>query len=138
MAVTSTAAFPQSPKIGQATITTANTGLDGSGTITTVITAGSDGMKLVGLEAHARATVTATSVRIFLSQDSGSTWTYLFDALIPAHTVANTTANDGKIVMVDRATAADAIEIPANAQLGATIAAALAGGITVTAYGIDY
>lgn len=138
MANTFKAAFPQAPKIGQATITSANTALDGSGTITSIISAGSNGMKLVGLEAHARATVTATSVRIFLSQDAGSTWTYLFDALIPAHTVANTTENAGKIIMIDRGTEADVLEVPADAVIGATIAVALAGGITVTGYGEDY
>lgn len=140
MAVTATAAFPQTPKFGRAAITAANTNLDGTGTITTVFTAGSDGSQLYGLYAGCRATVTATAVRFFMSTDAGSTWTYLpeLDSLIPAHTVANTTANDGRVTVIDREVEADVFDLPASAVLGATIAVALAGGIEITAYARDY
>lgn len=140
MAKTYKAAFPQTPKFGSAVITAANTLLDGSGTIAEVLTAGADGTQVYGLYAGARATVTATAVRFFISTDGGSSWKYLpeFDSLIPAHTVADTTVNEGRVTVIDRESETDRLDLPANAKLGAAIAVPLAGGVQVAAFGWDY
>jgi hypothetical protein len=134
------APFAQTLKHGTAVVTAANTALDGSGTIATLATFGAEGGRLEGLYAGCRATVTATAVRFFVSADGGSTWTYLphLDSLIPAHTVANTTANAGRVTVVDRASPDDWIGFAANARLGCTIAVALAGGIVFEAWWGDY
>jgi hypothetical protein len=140
MALTNTPVWPQAPKIETAAITTANTATDGSGTITTVATAGENGRRIAGLYAGARATVTATAVRFFISDDSGATWTYLprLDALIPAHTLANTTANAGRVTVIDPEDQYTFLDLPADAVLGATIAVALAGGVVIVAEGHDF
>lgn len=140
MAKTFKAAWPQTPKSGQVVVTGANTATDGTGTINTLLTAGADGTRVSGLYAGARATVTATAVRFFLSVDAGSTWTYLphLDSLVPAFTLANTTANGGVVTVIDRTTEADFLDLPASAVLGCTMAVALAGGMVFTALGHDY
>lgn len=139
MALTNTPAWPQTPRYSVASVASANTATDGSGTITSLITAGNDGMRLSGLYAGANATVTATAVRLFLSTDSGSTWTYLphLDSVIPAHTLEATTANAGWIAIIDQFEAAQYLDLPANAQLGFTIAVAISGLVIVEATGAD-
>ena len=140
MAVTNTPAWPQTPRYSVGSVATANTATDGSGTITTLITAGSDGTLITGLYAGANATVTASSIRFFLSTDVGSTWTYLphLDSLIPAHTLAATTANAGKITVIDQDDATKYMFLPADAVLGFTTAVTITGLIIAEAIGADY
>lgn len=141
MAVTNTPAWPQTPRYAVAGVSTANTNTDGTGTITTLITAGSDGTLITGLYAGATATVTATSVRFFLSTDSGSTWTYLphLDSLVGAHTLAATTANDGRVTIIDQDDPNKAMPLPASAVLGFTTAVTVSSGNMVAeAMGADY
>lgn len=141
MAVTNTPAWPQTPRYAVAGVSTANTNTDGTGTITSLITAGSDGTVITGLYAGATVTVTATSVRFFLSIDAGSTWTYLphLDSLVEAHTVAATTANDGRVTIIDQSDPAKYMVLPANAVLGFTTAVTVSGGtMNAEAVGADY
>lgn len=141
MAVTNTPAWPQAPRYAVASVSAANTNTDGSGTITTLITAGSDGTLITGLYAGATATVSATSVRFFLSTDSGSTWTYLphLDSLVEAHTLAATTANGGRVTVIDQADPDKYMPLPADALLGFTSAVTVSGGNMVAeAMGADY
>jgi hypothetical protein len=105
--------------------------------VTTLYTAGSDGTLITSLRAFARATVTATSLRLFMSLDGGTTWVFFDDKLMAAHTVANTTAQT-PVVFVDKTNPDAAIRLPANAKLGATIAVALAGGISFCGEAVDY
>lgn len=58
--------FASTPRLAVATISTANTNRDGTGTIGTVLTAGSSGTRLRRLLVQATATTTAGMVRIFL------------------------------------------------------------------------
>ena len=141
MALTTTPAWPQTPKFGFAKVTTANTALDGSGTITTIGEAmGADGGRITGLYAGAQATVTATAVRFFVSIDSGVTWVYVpyLERLIPAHTVASTTLNAGQVTVIDQEDPAVYLDLPAGALLGCTSAVALAGGIAFAAIWTDF
>ena len=138
MALTYKAAFPQEPNVGVATITTANTATDGStGTYTDVWTAGADGARLLSVIAVARATVTATAVRLFRKL-SGGNYVYWKDGLIAAHTLANTTANAGIVTIHQYADDPDQSEFEAGEIVAATTAVDLAGGISITAVGNDY
>lgn len=61
-----TPAYAATPKIGIASISTANTNRDGSGTMGTVITAGASGSRVDRVVVTATGTVTAGMVRLFL------------------------------------------------------------------------
>jgi hypothetical protein len=94
MALTHVAPFAQSGKTAQAVVTTAVTGLDGTSPANTVelLEAGEDGALLTRLTAIPRATVTASSLLLWIEKD-GSTDKYLKDSVLMApHTVETTTA----------------------------------------------
>lgn len=58
--------FTLTPNIGQATISTANANLDGTGTIGTIFTAGANGTRVSRITIKARVTTTAGMIRIFI------------------------------------------------------------------------
>jgi hypothetical protein len=82
--------FASSPRLGIATISTANTNLNGSGTLVNVVVAGSSGTKINEVTIQAAGTVTSGMVRLFVFD---GTTNYLFDeftipATIPSSSVA--------------------------------------------------
>ena len=141
MALTNTPAWPQIPRFETASVATANTATDGSGSVTSLLAAGENGSRITGLYVGASATVTATAVRFFMSHNGGSDWTYLphLDALIPAHTLAVTTTNAGRVTVVDQSDPADLFDLPPDNVLGFAIAVTLAEGLVIgVAMGADY
>ena len=94
MAKTFTAPFAQSPKTATAVATGAVGSIAGDTPTNVVLlmTAGADGAILTKLTATPRATVTASSLVVFISKDSGTTDRLIDSALMGAHTVATTTA----------------------------------------------
>ena len=94
MAKTFTAPFAQTPKTATAVVTGAAGTITGDTPTNTVLlaTAGADGAILTRLTAIPRATVTASSLVIFISKDSGTTKRLIDSELMAAHTVATTTA----------------------------------------------
>ena len=133
MALNKDPIFAAAPKWGFAVATAANTALDGTGTTYTILTAGPDGSVVTSLVAYARATVTATACRLFISTDAGVTKTYFADLLMPGVTVNNITANGSLITFVNKLNPDSAIRLPANAILYGSIAVLLAGGIVFSA-----
>lgn len=94
MAKTFTAPFAQTPKTATAVVTGAAGTITGDTPTNTVLlaTAGADGAILTRLTAIPRATVTASSLVIFISKDSGTTKRLIDSELMAAFTVAATTA----------------------------------------------
>lgn len=93
MAKTFTAPFAQTPKTATAVTTGAGTVANDTPTNTVLLlTAGSDGAILTRLSAMPRATVTASSLVLFISNDTGTTKRLIDSELMAAHTVATTTA----------------------------------------------
>lgn len=93
MAKTFTAPFAQTPKTATAVATTATASIDTTPTNTQLLmTAGADGAILTRLTAMPRATVTATSLYLFLSKDSGTTQRLIDSELMAAQTVSTTAA----------------------------------------------
>lgn len=87
-----TAQFIATPRIDTVNISSANTALDGSGTIATLSTGAVTGTRILEIVVKNAATSAAAQVGIFLSTDSGTTWR-LFDQIAPtAITASNTTA----------------------------------------------
>jgi hypothetical protein len=124
--------FAKTTKFGYAIATAANTALDGTGTTYAIATAGGDGSIVTSLKAFARATVTATALRLFMSIDAGTTKVLIDDKLMTAWTIAATTAQPG-VTFVSKLSPDDAIRMPANAILYGAIGVALAGGIVFVA-----
>jgi hypothetical protein len=72
MAVTSTPIFAQAVRHAAATISTANTNRDGSGTIGTILTAGSNGTLIDHVDICAIGTTTAGVVRLYVHNGSAA------------------------------------------------------------------
>jgi hypothetical protein len=98
-------------------------------------TAGDDGARLVKISAIPRATVTATQLQLFRSGDGGVTKRFFASVLMPAYTMAATTAaTPTDFGFSDLAP----LTLGPNEAIYPGIAVALAGGIVFTAEGADY
>lgn len=108
-------AFIGTPRIGITTVSTANTAIDGTGTITTLITGAATGTRVLEVDTQCAATSAAALVNLFLSTDGGTTW-HLFDQ------ITITAATSSATVKANRnlATYANLILPDANARLGCT------------------
>ena len=87
-------AFVSTPRLTSAVLSTANLNLDGTGTITSLITGVAAGTRVLEIDTQCSATSAAALVNLFISADSGSTWT-LFDqiAITAAASSATVKAN---------------------------------------------
>jgi hypothetical protein len=93
--MSSVPAYASTPRNGFAQLSTANTNLDGTGTIENVIAGGSSGTRIESLSVKATATTTAGMIRIFIHDGSN---TRLFTEIqvspaIPSATVKAFEAN---------------------------------------------
>ena len=83
-------AFIGTPRLAVASLSAANTALDGTGTITSLMTGAATGTRVLEIDMQCSATSAAALVNIFLSTDSGSTWTLFDQIAVTAATVSNT------------------------------------------------
>jgi hypothetical protein len=81
--------FASSPRLGIATISTANTNLNGSGTLVNVVVAGASGTKINEITIQAAGTVTSGMVRLFIFD---GTTNYLFDEFPISSTIPSSSA----------------------------------------------
>jgi hypothetical protein len=84
------AAFAATPATAQVQIATANTARDGTGTLGTVLTAGTNGSRIDELVICAAGTTTAGVVRLFVYD--GTNTRLMQELLIPAVTPSTTVA----------------------------------------------
>lgn len=137
MSKTFTAPFAQTPKTASCVVT-------GAGTITNdtpsntvlLLTAGADGAIVTRIKAMPRATVTASSLTLYVSTDAGTTQRMLESALMAAYTQATTTQTP-KTAFSD-ITESTPIRLEAGARIYAQSEVALAGGIVFTAEYTDF
>jgi hypothetical protein len=80
--------FTSTPRIGSVTVSTANTNLDGTGTIVSVLTGVAAGTKVFEVRVQAQGTTSDGAVRLFLSTDGGSTWRLFEEFSVPLTTVS--------------------------------------------------
>jgi hypothetical protein len=85
-----TPAFIGTPRLAVASLSAANTALDGTGTITSLITGAATGTRVLEINTQCSATSAAALVNIFVSSDSGSTWTLFDQITVTAATSSNT------------------------------------------------
>lgn len=138
MANTFTAPFAQTTKTNTAVATGAVGSLTGDTPTNTVllVTAGSNGAILTSLWAIPRATVTASSLVLFISKDSGTTKRLIDSELMAAHTVATTTAIPETVFSNYSETTPLRLEAGAELYVGSQVA--LANGIVFKAEYTDF
>jgi hypothetical protein len=138
MAKTFTAPFAQDPKTATAVATGAVGSFAGDSPTNTVLllTAGADGAILTRLTAIPRATVTASSLMVFLSKDNGTTQRLLDSELMAAHTVATTTAIPETVFTLYSETTPLRLQAGDRLYVGSQVA--LSGGIVFRAEYTDF
>lgn len=129
-----TPVFAATPKISSADSgTTQNTNLNGSGTITHVLTVGASGGRIDTVYCRPLGTTgTATALRFFVSP-TGSTTAFklIHEETLPANTLSQLAASTPVIWRSN-------LIMPANSTLGITIGTALTVGWQVTAEHGDF
>lgn len=90
MAANTSPIFTITPVIGRVRISTANTGRDGSGTLGTVVTGGTNGTRIDRVIITATGTTTAGMIRLFI--DDGTNIRAWKEVVVSAITVAASTA----------------------------------------------
>lgn len=137
MAKTFTAPFAQTPKTSSAVCTGAGaiTGDTPTNTVL-LVTAGSDGTILTNVRAMPRATVTASSLTLYISSDTGTTKRMIDSALMAAYTQAITTLTP--VTAFSGITESTPIRLAAGDQIYCQSEVALAGGIVFTAQFTDF
>lgn len=121
--------------VGLTTGVNANTALDGTGTVTTVFTAGSNGSKIDRVFLVHLGTNVATVARFFVNNGSSNAtpannW-LVHEEAMAANTLSQTAVSVANIWLAG-------LILPAGYKLNVTIGTAIAAGIMVTAEGADY
>jgi hypothetical protein len=137
MAKTFTAPFAQTPKTNTAVVTAACADIHTTPTNTSLlVTAGADGAIVTSLTATPRGTVTASSLVLFLSKDSGTTLHLIGSALMGAQTVSTTAGITSTSFSIVSETTP--IRLEAGDRLYAGSQVALAAGIVFKAEWTDF
>jgi hypothetical protein len=137
MPANTTPSFVLTPVIGVGSIiATANTALNGTGTVATLFTAGANGARVEYVLIKYTGTSVATLARIFINNGSDTntaTNNSLFsEQAITAYTLSQTAAQANTFVINLN------ISLPAGYKITATIGTTVAAGLTFSAYGGDY
>lgn len=127
-----TPAFTATPRIGVASVSTANTARDGTGTIVSVLTAGANGTRISSITIKATNDPADCMLLLFL-HDGSNFW--VFDEIDLGNPAAATTTSEAYRV---NTTYSDLI-LPTGWSLQASVTVApTAGVINVFAHGGDY
>lgn len=125
------------------TVTTANTAKDGTGTVVTVATGGSNGSIINKIEVRALGTNVATAMRFFVNNGSTNATatnnSLVYEATIASTTLSEVTALADNIIDVTRgATTEPAVPfLPPGYKINVTIGTTVASGLAVTVFYSD-
>lgn len=125
----SSPAFASTPVIGATTVSTANTARDGTGTVATVLTAGSSGTQIREIDLKGLGTTAAGLIVLYAY--NGTTFTPLTEVAVTAITASTTTASYASSVRFDN------LFLPNGWSLVASVTVAQSPAIAVTALGAD-
>lgn len=128
--------FPLTPQIGAATLTTANTATDGTGTVSTLITATVDGTRVDYIKARALGTNVTTVLRVFLN-NGGVNTTATNNMLWAEQTLPATTASNSVDIGPDIVIPIN-LSLPNGWKINVVIGTAVSAGWRVTAVGGNY
>lgn len=130
--------FPLTPKTGSATLTSANTATDGSGTPTTAFTAGSNGSRIDRIIfVNSQATAAASSAMrgvVFLTDTAGANPKPIGEVAIPAATRTVSVVGSSVAVPIPPFSIASGQLVQATI----TVRASAADDTTCTVFGGDY
>lgn len=139
--------IPIYSKVGQiswtaALLKTANTAMDGTGTVVTLFTAGADGARIERIRSKAAGTNVATVLRIFINNGSDPA-TPANNILYAEKTIAATTASNAAALLTNELpdttdTTAFPLVLPAGYKILATIGTTVATGLYVSVIGSSY
>ncbi len=107
--------FVAVPVIGVATVSTANTNRDGSGTIADILTGATNGTRISKVTIAATVTTTAGIVRLYIY--NGSAYFLYREILVPAITVSGSVAGFSYVLEL---LGERALILPNNWKLGAS------------------
>lgn len=110
--------FTLTPIIGKVNISTANTNRDGTGTISTVVTGGTNGTRISRITIIATATTTAGMVRLYIGDDAGTPVISLWKEIPIA--AATPSASAATFIYIINLTSESALIIPASYTLRAS------------------
>lgn len=82
--------FLSTARYAAVNVSTANTAIDGTGTITSLLTGVAAGTRVLEIDVQCAATSAAALVNIFISADSGTTWRLFDQITVSAATASNT------------------------------------------------
>jgi hypothetical protein len=136
MAVTALPIFAQTPifTVG-ATVTTANTAKDGTGTVVLIYTAGVNGSRIDNIKVRSTGTAVATVLRVFINNGATNV-TATNNSLYVEATIAATTLSE-TAALVDNLIPMN-ISLPATYRVYVTIGTTVATPLQVSAAGGDY
>lgn len=135
MPANTAAIFPLTPVVSWANLTTANTAKDGTGTVATVYTAGTNGSRVDRIKVRALGTNVQTVLRVFVNNGGSNTTatnnSLYMERTIPATTLSETTELLDTVIPLDMA-------LPAGYKINCTIGTTVAAGVQVTCEGGDF
>ncbi len=136
--------YPIAPKVQWGNVLAANTAKDGTGTVVTVFTSGTNGSRIDQIKVRALGTNVATVMRFFVNNGSANT-TATNNSLIHEVTLAATTLSevaalaDNDITITKGSDIAVPIPfLPAGYKINIAIGTTVAAGYQVTVHGADY
>lgn len=138
MAANTVPIFPLTPAIGgigASALQTANTAKDGTGTVTTVMTAGANGSRVDYLRVRATGTNVATVLRVFINNGSTNT-NAANNVLFTEATIAATTLSE--VAALAETTIQLDLPLPAGYKILCTIGTTVAATLVVSAVYADY
>ena len=128
--------FPLTPVTTWGTLTAANTAVNGTGTVATIFTAGTDGGRVDYIKARALGTNVTTVVRVFINNglvnSTAANNSLITEAVLPATTASNSTEIGADIIIPLN------ISIPNGYKINVCIGTAVAAGWQFTAVGGNY
>ena len=133
--MSTSAQYASTPKIGSATLTTADTSLTAPTTVGTIFTAGSSGSRVDYINIQGVATTVASIVNIFIYDGTN----YILYAQIPVMAVTSSTTSAAFSALISSNTQPNLlpINLPTGYSLRATTSVTQTG-VRVTASGGDY
>lgn len=127
--------FPITPNVGMGKVLTANTALDGTGTVTTVFTAGANGSRVDTINLWHLGTNVVTVIRIFVNNGqtnatatNNSLW---WEATMAANTISQVAASVPQGINAN-------LVLPAGYTLIATTGTTIAAGVMISVQGGNY
>ena len=129
MAQNTSPIYPLVPNVGIGVISSANTAMDGTGTVVTIFTAGSNGSLVTSCLIKAAGTSAQTVIRLFLNNGSSNT-TATNNTLIMDYSLPNTTVAVSSVIYLPNPSFEIPLNmnLPANWTILATLGTATGGG----------